>query len=201
MVSFPPEFPFVRRPDPPADDRAAAMPEPAPSAPIDDQPPVTAPPPESIAPVTDEPPAADAPAFEPVPDVEPVPAPLPPVPPARAATPRAGFRSITRASFAERRKSRRDALTATALVRLDAQQGPPSRVAISEISVAGVRFRSLRPMDLGDKGQIRLEVGPLRWTTRLRVVHCSRDEDGTATIGCAFLRTELLRPWPITTAA
>jgi len=100
----------------------------------------------------------------------------------------------------ERRKFRRDPMGAQALIRLDSFHGPPAKVAVSDISIAGVRFRSIRPMDVGEKGQIRLEVGPIRWTTRLRIVHCTRDTDGANMIGCAFLRTELLRPWPVTAA-
>lgn len=100
----------------------------------------------------------------------------------------------------ERRKFRRDGMAAHGLVRMDSSHGPPAKVTLMDISVAGIRFRCNQPMDIGDKGQIRLEVGPLRWTTRLRVVHCDRDEQATHTIGCAFLRTELLKPWPATAA-
>jgi hypothetical protein len=100
----------------------------------------------------------------------------------------------------ERRKVKRDPMSAGALVKLDNFHGAPFRVALSDISVAGVRFRSVQPMDPGEKAQIRIEVGPLRWTTRLRIVHCERDADGANTVGCAFLRTELLRPWPATAA-
>ena len=100
----------------------------------------------------------------------------------------------------ERRKVRRDAITAAALVRVDEFHGPPAKVSLVDISIAGARFRTARPMEVGAKAQIRLEVGPIRWTTRLRVVHCNRDADGVNVIGCAFLRTELLKPWPLTAA-
>jgi hypothetical protein len=100
----------------------------------------------------------------------------------------------------ERRKVKRDPMAAGALVHLDNFHGPPLKVALMDISVAGVRFRSAQRADCGEKAQIRIEVGPLRWTTRLRIVHCEREADGTNTIGCAFLRTELLRPWPATAA-
>ena len=100
----------------------------------------------------------------------------------------------------ERRKVRRDAITAAALVRVDEFHGPPAKVSLVDISIAGARFRTARQMQVGDKAQIRLEVGPIRWTTRLRVVHCTRDADGLNVVGCAFLRTELLKPWPLTAA-
>jgi hypothetical protein len=97
----------------------------------------------------------------------------------------------------ERRKIRRDALNTAALLRVDGVHGPPLKIELSDISIAGARFRSPQKLDLGDKAQVRVEVGPFRWTTRLRVVHCEPLDDGGASIGCAFLRTELLRPWPV----
>lgn len=97
----------------------------------------------------------------------------------------------------ERRKTRRDALSTAALLRVDGVHGPPLKIELSDISIAGARFRSPQKLDLGEKAQVRVEVGPFRWTTRLRVVHCEPLDDGAASIGCAFLRTELLRPWPV----
>jgi hypothetical protein len=97
---------------------------------------------------------------------------------------------------AERRKLKRDALATAALLRIDGIPGPSTKIELLDISVAGARFRSPRKLDIDEKAQIRVEVGPFRWTTRLRVVHCTPLEGGFASIGCAFLRTELLRPWP-----
>jgi hypothetical protein len=100
------------------------------------------------------------------------------------------------ACFTDRRKIKRDSMAAAALLRLDGSHGPPTKVELIDISVAGARFRCPRPLEMGEKAQVRLEVGPLRWTTRLRVVHCTRIDDAHVSVGCAFLRTELLRPWP-----
>jgi hypothetical protein len=97
---------------------------------------------------------------------------------------------------AERRKNKRDPLATAALLRIDGIPGPSTKIELMDISVAGARFRSPRKLDVGEKAQIRVEVGPFRWTTRLRVVHCTPLEEGFASIGCAFQRTELLRPWP-----
>lgn len=96
----------------------------------------------------------------------------------------------------ERRKIKRDALSTSALLRIDGFHGPPTKIELTDISIAGARFRCDRPLDIGEKAQIRLEVGPLRWTTRLRVIHCTRIDETHMSVGCAFLRTELLRPWP-----
>lgn len=97
----------------------------------------------------------------------------------------------------ERRKYMRDRMTAHALIHVDGAKGPPAKVTLTDISIAGARFSAAHPLDVGEKLQIRVEVGPFRWTTRMRVIHCTRPTpQGDSTIGCAFLRTELLRPWP-----
>ena len=96
----------------------------------------------------------------------------------------------------ERRKVKRDPMATAALLRVDGRHGPPIKIELTDISIAGARFRAPQKLDVGEKAQIRLEIGPFRWTTRLRVVHCSPTGDGATAIGCAFLRTELLRPWP-----
>lgn len=190
MVSFPSEFPFGRR-------KAEAAPQPV--EPIE----------EKVAPAWQEAIAeAIAPAVGPVehagapvaPAVSVAPEPAP-APVAAIAVPAvAVVPAPTMSRLIERRKVKRDPMSAGALVRLDNFHGPPLKVGLLDISVAGVRFRSAQGVDCGEKAQIRIEVGPLRWTTRLRIVHCEREADGTNTVGCAFLRTELLRPWPATAA-
>jgi len=127
----------------------------------------------------DNPPAAPQPVAPPVVEQAPAPAAAPPRKPA-----------------IERRKYMRDRMTAPALINVDGAKGPPVKVHLTDISIAGARFSASHPLDIGDKLQIRVEVGPFRWTTRMRVIHCSRPAEGDSTIGCAFLRTELLRPWP-----
>lgn len=201
MVAFPAEFPFGRR-------KAEVAPQPVdpPANPVE----------ESVAPAWQEAiPEAVAPAVGPA---EHAGAQVAPAIPVIAATPVAVAEHVSPPAspvvappltiapapspmrLIERRKVKRDPMSAGALVRLDNFHGPPMKVALLDISVAGVRFRSVQAADCGEKAQIRIEVGPLRWTTRLRIVHCEREADGTNTIGCAFLRTELLRPWPATAA-
>ena len=58
----------------------------------------------------------------------------------------------------------------------------------------GVRFRSSTSWMSGDRASVKLEVGPLRWTTKLRVVHCWQLDDGNYAIGCEFIANELARP-------
>jgi len=43
-------------------------------------------------------------------------------------------------------------------------------VDVQNISLLGLRFRSAHPIDANQKAQIRLDTGPLRWSSRVRVV-------------------------------
>lgn len=191
MVAFPAEFPFNRR-------QAEAPVPPVELADTVVEPEMQEAPPEAVAPAVG--PVEHAVTMPAV--AEPVAAVTPPeITPAAAAAPVVSvIPASAPARLIERRKVRRDSMMSGAMVRLDNFHGPPLKVALMDISVAGARFRSAQPVDCGEKAQIRIEVGPLRWTTRLRIVHCEREADGTHTVGCAFLRTELLRPWPATAA-
>lgn len=173
MVEFPPEFPFVRRPAKPS---VTAAP---PIAPRSDNATVAveAKPPSPPSPSVLNQPADDAPPIEPPPVEIPIPA-------------------AVRKHFVERRKFKRDRMAAYALVHVDGAKVPPARVSLVDISIAGSRFHSTERLDVGDRLQIRVEVGPFRWTTRMRVIHCTPYDGQSHLIGCAFLRTELLRPWP-----
>ena len=176
MFEFPPEFPFVsgRKPS------AGAAPIERPTAP--------APPPPEPAAVAPETPS------EPIRPVSWAETPRPAAVPASTPASTSAFSPVV--PQADRRKNKRDALATAALLRIDGIPGPSTKIELLDISIAGARFRSPRKFDVGEKAQIRVEVGPFRWTTRLRVVHCTPLEDGAASIGCAFARTELLRPWP-----
>lgn len=101
----------------------------------------------------------------------------------------------------ERRKSPRQTLVARAMIRIDSTRGPASAVEMINLSMLGVRFRSTEPYNVGEKAAIRLEVGPLRWTTRLRVVHTVQSDNGSHVIGCAFIGNELVRAKPTAQAA
>ena len=195
MVAFPPGFPFVSR-------APAPEPEPAPAA--------STPAPQPAAPTQWDSAAAPQPVVEPVPAAvhppeQPAIEPKLAAPPVarldRTATPPVPTRPPAVAAPVvknDRRKVKRDGLATAALLRIDGLHGPPLKIELADISIAGARFRAPHRLDVGEKAQIRIEIGPFRWTTRLRVVHCSpADESGAATIGCAFLRTELLRPWPV----
>jgi hypothetical protein len=108
--------------------------------------------------------------------------------------------TVPKKPLVERRKLMRDRISVAGLIQPDGFRGPPIKVTLIDISIAGVRFSAPGPLDVGDKLQIRVEAGPFRWTTRMRVIHCTRTPDASL-IGCAFLRTELLRPWPTSAGA
>jgi hypothetical protein len=87
-------------------------------------------------------------------------------------------------------------LTARATLRVDGQPSPVN-VEMGNISLLGVRFFSEQAMEIGQRAQIRLEVGPLRWNSRLRVITCMRDDWGRFCVGCEFVGNELVRPYPV----
>jgi hypothetical protein len=221
MVLFPDGFPFVRKPEAPSQEAVEpvpaveeALPAPAPEPrPVPwwrrsaANPPVTAPPAPEEAPAASEPTPAPLPAIAPAPLIH-VPEPVAVLPPALpvAVPPRLVQPPVTKLPFPDRRKAKRDVLAAPAVLRMDdgtVLRNRALKIELMNMSILGIRFRTHEQIDIGDTGQIRMEVGPLRWTTRLRVVTCLPDPLGTPgsyAIGCAFLRTELLRPWPAAAA-
>ena len=97
--------------------------------------------------------------------------------------------------FKDRRRSPRQRLAAKATLRVDNIGGNPLNVEIDNHSLLGVRFRTDRVLPLNDRANIRLEVGPLKWNARLRVISCL-DLDGSGTsfhVGCEFVGNELAR--------
>jgi hypothetical protein len=96
--------------------------------------------------------------------------------------------------FKERRRSPRQRMRAKATLRVDNIGGNPINVELENLSLLGVRFRADRSLLLNDKANIRLEIGPLKWNARLRVINCLPGADGaTFTIGCEFVGNELAR--------
>ena len=95
--------------------------------------------------------------------------------------------------FKDRRRSPRQRMNAKATLRLDNVGGNPLTVEIDNLSLLGVRLRADRELLINDKANIRLEVGPLKWASRLRVINCIRHADTSYTIGCEFVGNELAR--------
>lgn len=101
--------------------------------------------------------------------------------------------AVTPLPFKDRRRSPRQRMHAKATLRVDTIGGNPLRVEIDNLSLLGVRFRGDRELLIDDKATLRLEVGPLKWTSRLRVINCFRNADPSYTIGCEFVGNELAR--------
>ena len=95
--------------------------------------------------------------------------------------------------FKDRRRSPRQRMNAKATLRVDTVGGNPLVVEIDNLSLLGVRLRADRELLINDKANIRLEVGPLKWASRLRVINCIQRGDASYTIGCEFVGNELAR--------
>ena len=61
---------------------------------------------------------------------------------------------------------------------------------LSNISMSGVGFHTRKPLRVGDKYQLRVEVGPMRWASRMRVVSCMAHGE-TYDVGAEFVGNEL----------
>jgi hypothetical protein len=91
---------------------------------------------------------------------------------------------------AERRRSPRQAIRARASFRSEADVTAVRSVQVVNLSLVGVRLRSNQPMNVGDRGNVRMEIGPVKWGSRVRVVQCEPGADGYE-IGCDFVTNEL----------
>lgn len=91
----------------------------------------------------------------------------------------------------ERRRSPRQTLVAKAVIRSEATQTTVATGFISNISMLGVGFHTRRGLAIGEKYQLRVEVGPMKWSTRLRVVSCQPHESGTYDVGAEFVGSDL----------
>lgn len=92
----------------------------------------------------------------------------------------------------ERRRSPRQTLVAKAVVRSEFNQNTVATGFLSNISMLGVGFHTRRPLAVGEKFQMRLELGPMKWATRLRVVSCQPHESGTYDVGAEFIGSDLI---------
>jgi hypothetical protein len=55
----------------------------------------------------------------------------------------------------------------------------------------GVRLWSPRPVTVGDKAAVRMELGPVKWSSRVRVVTCEPLDDDGYVLGCDFVANEV----------
>lgn len=93
----------------------------------------------------------------------------------------------------ERRRSPRQALRAKAVYRDDMNTASNGPVQVINISMFGVRLWSARPLQSGNRGSIRLELGPVKWSSMMRVVSVDPNQDEGYVVGCEFVAKELPR--------
>jgi hypothetical protein len=62
---------------------------------------------------------------------------------------------------------------------------------VINISMFGIRLWSPRAAAPGDRAAVRMELGPVKWSSRVRVVTCDALEDDGYVLGCEFVANEL----------
>jgi hypothetical protein len=113
-------------------------------------------------------------------------------------TPQAVAPEITATEFRaghkgpERRKSPRLPLRARAIYRSDRDPAAAGPVQLIDVSNCGVRIWSPRPVKLGERGNVKLELGPVRFSNRVKIVACESNDEGF-TVGCEFASTDLAK--------
>lgn len=93
----------------------------------------------------------------------------------------------------ERRRSPRQALRAKAVFRAENANGPSGPVQVMNLSMFGVRFWSPRGLSEGDRGSVKMEVGPVKWSSKVRVVNCQSLGDEGFVVGGEFVVNEISR--------
>ena len=91
----------------------------------------------------------------------------------------------------QRRRSPRQTLVAKAVVRSESNATTVATGFLSNISMLGVGFHTRKPLSVGEQFQLRLELGPMKWATRLRVVSCQPHDSGTFDVGAEFIGDDL----------
>jgi hypothetical protein len=94
----------------------------------------------------------------------------------------------------ERRRSARQTLVARATIKPQSnyRSGPLAAGYVSNISMKGIGFHTRRPLIVGESYQMKLEAGPLKWQSRVRIVNCHEHDSGTYDIGAEFIANELI---------
>jgi hypothetical protein len=93
----------------------------------------------------------------------------------------------------ERRRSPRQSLRAKATYRNDLNPAAAGPVQILNFSMCGLRFWSTKAMKVGERGMVKMEIGPVKWTGRVKVVTCNPQDDEGYALGCEFAANEVGR--------
>jgi PilZ domain-containing protein len=92
----------------------------------------------------------------------------------------------------ERRRSPRQTLVARAALQSECDPDTVAAGFLSNISVLGVGLHTRRPLAVGETFRMRLDLGPMKWATRLRVVTCRPHDSGTYDVGAQFVGDALV---------
>ena len=87
----------------------------------------------------------------------------------------------------ERRRSPRETLVAEARIRPQRVGGIAIDGYASNISELGVGLHTSSPLQIGEQFRVSLKAGPMRLTSKVRVVSCRKDETGVYDIGAEFV--------------
>ena len=90
----------------------------------------------------------------------------------------------------ERRRSPRQTLVAKATLHPEGHDAAVATSFMSNVSALGVGFHTRRALPVGARYQMRVELGPVKWAARLRVVSCQMHGDGTWDVGAEFLQED-----------
>jgi len=93
----------------------------------------------------------------------------------------------------ERRRSPRQSLRAKAVYRNDLNPAAAGPVQILNFSMCGVRVWSTRSVKVGERATVKMEIGPVKWTGRVKVVTCNPQDDEGYALGCEFATNEVAR--------
>src|SRR3954451_13567682 len=136
---------------------------------------------------------------------QPAPAPAPLLPPLKAPEPAIERPAPAAAAAAapttvvpphrERRRSARQTLVAKAVIKPDVSVTVPALVTtgfVSNISMGGIGFHTRKPLAVGEKFRVNLELGPMKWSSRMKVVACTaHPKSGTFDVGAEFVGNDL----------
>ncbi|HEV2296658.1 MAG TPA: hypothetical protein VGR35_22640 [Tepidisphaeraceae bacterium] len=86
----------------------------------------------------------------------------------------------------ERRRMPREAVAAKGLLSIDRFDEEGQMVEVLDLNLQGIGFRSPAALEIGCYHQILVMAGPLRLSSRLRVVAVRPYDDGSFEVGAEF---------------
>lgn len=91
----------------------------------------------------------------------------------------------------ERRRDPRQSLVAKATLFNEDGVGAPYRIDLRNISVRGCGFVANGALQPGQRFRIKIEMGPMNYSSKMRIVSARPASFGACELGAEFLRNEL----------